>query len=230
MQTNSIMDPLLKQSPSQTEKIPLHILIADDHAIVRIGLKIMIKHINSAINIEEAVDGKSVIQKLKSGTFDLLILDINMPRTESFSLTGYLLKEFPALKILVFTINQELLFAKRFLKLGAHGYMTKKSGEPEIRQAIQKILEGQIYVSDLLSEIISNDLINHREDNPFEQLSDREFEVVLQILKGYTVSEIAETLHVNRSTVGTHKSRILNKLGLSNTLELHSVAKKHNIL
>ena len=230
MQTNSIMDPLLKQSPSQTEKIPLHILIADDHAIVRIGLKIMIKHINSAINIEEAVDGTSVIQKLKSGTFDLLILDINMPRTESFSLTGYLLKEFPALKILVFTINQELLFAKRFLKLGAHGYMTKKSGEPEIRQAIQKILEGQIYVSDLLSEIISNDLINQKEDNPFERLSDREFEVVLQILKGYTVSEIAETLHVNRSTVGTHKSRILNKLGLSNTLELHSVAKKHNIL
>jgi len=224
------MDPLLKQPPSQFEKKSLHILIADDHAIVRIGLKIMIRHINSGIYMEEAVDGNSVIQKLKSGTFDLLILDINMPRTESFSLTGYLLKEFPALKILVFTINQELLFAKRFLKLGAHGYMIKKSGEPEIRQAIEKILDGQIYVSDLLSEIISNDLINQKEDNPFERLSDREFEVVLQILKGYTVSEIAETLHVNRSTVGTHKSRILNKLGLSNTLELHSVAKKHNIL
>ena len=208
----------------------LNILIADDHAIVRIGLKIMIKHINSEINIEEAGDGKSVIQKLKSGTFDLLILDIHMPRTEPFSLTGYLLKEFPALKILLFTINKELLFAKRFLKLGVHGYIIKQSGESEISNAIQKILEGQVYISDLLSEIISNDLINHKNDNPFEQLSDREFEVVLQILKGHSVSEIAETLHLNKSTVGTHKSRILNKLGLSNTLELHSLAKQYNVL
>lgn len=208
----------------------LNILIADDHAIVRIGLKIMIRQINSEINIEEAGDGKSVIQKLKSGTFDLLILDINMPLTEPFSLTGYLLKEFPALKILVFTINKELLFAKRFLKLGVHGYIIKQSGESEVRNAIQKILEGQVYISDLLAEIISNDVIKHTVNNPFEQLSDREFEVVLQILKGYSVNEIADTLHLNKSTVGTHKSRILNKLGLSNALELHSLAKQHNVL
>lgn len=224
------MDLILTQSLPQTEKKTVNILIADDHSIVRIGLKIMIRNIDSKINTEEAADGKSVIQKLKSETFDLLILDINMPRTESFSLTGYLLKEFPALKILLFTINQELFFARRFLKLGAHGYLIKQSGEPEIMRAIQKILEGHVYISDLLSEIITNDLINHKQDNPFEQLSDREFEVVLQILKGYSVSEIAETLHLNKSTVGTHKSRILNKLGLTNTLALLSLAKKHNIL
>jgi two-component system invasion response regulator UvrY len=214
----------------QTEKRPLNILIADDHSIVRIGLKIMIRQMDSEIRTEEAADGESVIRKLKSGAFDLLILDINMPRTESFSLTGYLLKEFSPLKILLFTINQELIFAKRFLKLGVHGYIIKQSGEPEIRQAIQKILEGQVYVSDMLSELISNDLINPAEANPFEALSDREFEVVLQMLKGYSVSEIAETLHLNRSTIGTHKSRILHKLRLSNTLQLLSVAKQYNIM
>jgi two-component system, NarL family, invasion response regulator UvrY len=221
---------MLNPSLSQTKKRPISILIADGHSIVRIGLKIMIRQIHSEIRTEEAADGESVIRKLKSGSFDLLILDINMPRTESFSLTGYLLKEFSSLKILLFTISHEPIFAKRFLKLGVHGYMTKQAGEPEIRQAIQRLLEGQAYISDLLAGLISNDLIYPNKDNPFERLSDREFEVVLQILKGRSASEIAETLHLNKSTFATHKSRILHKLRLSSTLELLSLARQHNIL
>lgn len=214
----------------QAEKAALNILVADDHSIVRLGLKILIRNIHSEVNIEEAMDGESVISKLQSAPFDLLILDINMPHTESFSLTSHLIKEFPTLKILIFTMNQEVLFAKRFLRLGASGYMTKHSKEPEIRYAIQQILDGQVYISDHLSRIISDDLINNKKSNPFEELTDREFEVILQILRGYSISEIAETLHINNSSVGTHKSRIMNKLGLSHPMELFSLARLHNIL
>jgi two-component system invasion response regulator UvrY len=153
-----------------------------------------------------------------------------MPNTESFSLTSYLIKEFPTLKILIFTMTQEIFFAKRFLRLGVYGYMTKQSKEAEIKYAIQQILDGHIYISNLLSTIISDDLINNKKSNPFEDLTDREFEVILQILKGSTISEIAETLHINKSSVGTHKSRIMNKLKLSNTMELVSLARLHNIL
>jgi two-component system invasion response regulator UvrY len=224
------MNPILNPFSSRTENRPINILIADDHSIVRIGLKVLIHQLNSEIKVDEAADGESVIRKLKSGAFDLLILDINMPKTESFSLTGYLLKEFPRLKILLFTITRELIFVKRFLKLGVHGYVIKQSGRPEIVQAIQQISDGEVYLSDLLSAAISDDLVNHKEDNPFEALSDREFEVVLQILKGYSLSEIAETLHLNRSTVGTHKSTILHKLRLSNSLDLLNLARQYNIL
>ena len=214
----------------QVEKTTLNILVADDHSIVRLGLKMLIRSINNRFNIEEAIDGESVIGKLKSARFDLLILDINMPNTESFSLTSYLIKEFPTLKILIFSMTQEAFFAKRFLRLGVRGYITKQSKEPEIRYAVQQIIDGQIYISDLLSTIISDDLMNDKKSNPFEDLTDREFEVILQILKGSSISEIAETLHINKSSVGTHKSRILNKLRLSNTMELLSLARLHNIL
>jgi two-component system, NarL family, invasion response regulator UvrY len=220
----------MNQYPHQTEKETLNILLADDHTIVRLALKTLVRNMYSEANVEEAENGESITRKLKSASFDLLVLDINMPNTEPFSLATYLLKEFPALKILIFTINQELLFAKRFLKLGVHGYMIKESREPEIRIALQKILDGENYISEWLADAISNDLINPEKGNPFEALSEREFEVALQILKGYTVNEIAGILHVNASTIGTHKSRLLHKLGLSNKIELLNLAREFHII
>ena len=174
-----------------------NILIADDHSIVRAGLKLLISSSIQNVTTDEAEDGEAVIGKMKSAPFDLLILDINMPHTESFSLTTYLLKEYPGLKIIIFTMNQELFFAKRFLKIGAHGYLNKYSKESEIKYAIQKVLGGKRYISDNLAEILSGDLTKKPKDNPFEDLSDREFEVVLQMLKGSSVSEIANTLSLH---------------------------------
>jgi two-component system invasion response regulator UvrY len=221
-------------STPESSKLPRKkkycILVADDHAIVRYGLRIMIKNLDSDIDVDEATDGKSTIAKLKSGTFDLLVLDINMPHTESFSLSAYLLREFPSVKVLIFTVNPELIFAIRFLRLGVHGYLLKNSDEPEIMDAIRAMMAGDIYIGSSLSNAISAELISSRSNNPFDSLSDREFEVTLQILKGYSVSEIAETLHLNRSTVGTHRSRIMKKLGVKNAIELISMAKKYNIL
>jgi two-component system invasion response regulator UvrY len=207
-----------------------NILIADDHSIVRAGLKLLINSSIRDVSIDEAEDGEAVIKKMKSAPFDLLILDINMPHTESFSLTAYLLKEYPGLKIIIFTMNQEVFFAKRFLKIGAHGYLNKYSKEAEIKYAIQKVLSGKRYISDNLAEILSGELTRKKKDNPFEDLSDREFEVVLQMLKGSSVSEIANTLSLHKSTVGTHKTRILDKLKISNTVELINLARLYEII
>lgn len=190
----------------------------------------MVKNLDNDIDVDEAIDGKSIIAKLKTGKCDLLILDINMPHTESFSLSGYLLKEFPLLKVLIFTVNPALIFAMRFLRLGVHGYLLKASDEPEIIAAIRAVRAGDIYVGSSLSNAISAELISPQSNNPFDRLSDREFELTLQILKGYSVSEIAETLHLNRSTVGTHRSRIMKKLDIKNAIELISMAKKYNII
>jgi two-component system invasion response regulator UvrY len=208
------------------------ILIADDHSIVRYGLKLIVKNVDNDIDIDvdEAVDGKTIIAKLKTGVFNLLILDINMPHTESFSLSGYLLKEFPALKVLIFTVNPELIFAMRLLRLGVHGYLLKASDEPEIVAAIRTVMAGDKYISSSLSNAIATELISSQSQNPFDKLSDREFELTLQILKGYSVAEIAETLHLNTSTVGTLRSRVMKKLGITNAIELIHMAKKHNII
>src|ERR1700722_15520997 len=162
------------------------ILIADDHAIVRYGVKLMVKKVDIDIDVDEAIDGKTIIAKLKTGIFNLLILDINMPHTESLSLSAYLLKEFPSLKVLIFTVNPELIFAMRFLRLGVHGYLLKASDEPEIMDAIRAVMAGDVYVSLSLSNAIAAELINSQSQNPFNSLSDREFELTLQILKGYS--------------------------------------------
>jgi two-component system invasion response regulator UvrY len=206
------------------------ILIADDHAIVRYGLRLIVKNVDTDIDVDEAIDGKTIIAKLKTGMFNLLILDINMPHTESFSLSGYLLREFPSLKVLIFTVNPELIFAMRFLRLGVHGYLLKASDEPEIMAAIRAVMAGDKYVSLSLSNAIAAELINSQSQNPFNSLSDREFELTLQILKGYSVPEIAETLHLNTSTVGTHRSRVMKKLGITNAIELIHIATKYNII
>src|SRR5580658_9599131 len=207
-----------------------NILIADDHSIVRAGLKLLISSSIRDISIDEAEDGEAVIKKMKTEHFDLLILDINMPHTESFSLTAYLLKEYPGLKIIIFTMNQEVFFAKRFLKIGAHGYLNKNSKETEIKYAIKKVLSRTRYSSDNIDQTFYSEITKKLKDNPFENLSDREFDVVLQMLKGSSVSEIANTLSLHKSTVGTHKTRILDKLKISNTVELINLARLYEII
>ena len=223
------MNPL-NQSVVTGETRTIRILIADDHSIVRVGLSVLIRNIANNVHIEEATDGDEVVKALRSASFDLLVLDMNMPNTESFSLTRYLRKEFPLLKILIFTINKEVFFAKRCLRLGVHGYVIKQGGEAEVKDAISTILRGYTYFSDTLIAIVSSELIGATRHNPFERLSDREFELVLQLLKGHTVSEVAGTLHMTESTVRTHKSRIMKKLKLSGPLSLMDLARQHSII
>jgi len=225
LQTNCIMRSILLP-----HKEPYRILVADDHVIVRIGLKQIISSLDHHLHIDEASDGASVIAKLNTGNFDLLILDINMPDTESLSLSAWLLKEFPLLRIIIFTMSQEPPFAIRFLKMGVHGYLLKESGETEIQSAIRTVMQGNVYVGDWLAQAISEEQVTPGAKTPFDALSNRELEVTLQILQGHTFRKISEILHLDRSTIGTHKSRIMKKLGVSSTIELINLARTHGII
>jgi len=212
-----------------TSQDPLSVLLADDHLIVRIGLKNVIGRIDPAIRVDEVTSAESVISKLNSRNYHLLILDINMRHAEPFSLVTSIRRQFPALRVLIFTTTNELIFATRFLRLGVSGYLLKQSGEAETLTALTSLLSGKIYISDSLSRLMAGQSIGIK-PNPFESLTNREFEVVLQLLKGNSTAVIARELHMNKSTVGTHKNRIMRKLKVSTLVGLLERARESKIV
>lgn len=209
---------------------PFSVLLADDHAVVRMGLKTLITGIDKYARLYEIGGGKDIIAKLKGREFDMLILDINMRQMESFSLIAYIRRAYPSLRILIFTMNDELHFATRFLRRGVRGYLHKQTEEAEILAAYTAIRSGKTYISDSLTRRISGQVQDKGGATPFDLLSDREFEVILQILGGNSPEEISRVLHLNKSTIGTHKCRIFRKLKVRSMVELMELAKASGLL
>jgi two-component system invasion response regulator UvrY len=205
------------------------VLLADDHAIVRIGLRILIEKLDPTIQVDEASDIDTMIVKLKSRIFDLLILDINMRHAESFRLIGLIRRDFPSVHVLIYTVNNELILATRFLRSGIRGYLLKESDEAEVLSALTTIMAGKVFISDSLARQLA-DQKSSAHIHPFDTLSNREFEVVLQWIKGNPTAEIAGILHLNASTIRTHKNRIMKKLSVSNTIELLNLARDYRLL
>ena len=208
---------------------PHRILIADDHAIVRKGLKIVVNELFPDSICDEACNGDDIFFLIKKTHYSLLILDINMPFTDSVALVSNLLVYQKETKILVFSMNAEDLYAKRFLKLGAMGYLHKESKPEEIKKAIQTVLEGKIYMSQQLNDKLMNEMLKESNANPFEKLSDRELEIVRYFLLGYSVTDIKKTLNIHASTIGTYKMRLFEKLKVKNALELSKLAVLYNM-
>jgi two-component system invasion response regulator UvrY len=204
-------------------------LVADDHAIVRMGLKTLIKDLRPFAQVEEAVDGDTVAALVKKNDYDMLIMDINMPGTDAMTLICNLLAFKEKIRILVFSMNSEILYAKRLLKLGVLGYLDKESPADEIRQAIEAVLNGQLYMSPDLRQYMYEDMVNKKTDNPFEKLSNREIQIAKYLLLGYSVSDIRKTLNLHSSTIGTHKLRFFEKLNVKSVFELGELAKLYQI-
>jgi two-component system invasion response regulator UvrY len=224
------MKPPKTRMAAPLPDLPYSVLLADNHAVVRMGLKALIGNMDKNVVIYEAAGGTDIVAKLKSRPFNLLIIDINMRQMESFSLIGYLRRAFPSLDVLIFTMNNELLFATRFLRRGVKGFLHKQTNEEEIMAAYMALRTGKAYISDALTRRLSGSIFDNAILTPFEKLTDREFEVILQILGGNTPEQISKTLHLNKSTVGTHKCRILKKLKVQNTIELLELAKRHGLI
>ena len=224
------MKPTKIQAASRVPEAPFTVLLADDHAVVRMGLRTLISSIDKYARLYEVGGGKDIIAKLKGRQFDMLILDINMRQMESFSLIAYIRRAFPSLRILIFTMNDELHFATRFLRRGVSGYLHKQTEEAEILAAYAAVRSGKTYISDALTRRISGQVPDKGEATPFDLLSDREFEVILQILGGNSPEEISKVLHLNKSTIGTHKCRIFRKLKVQSTVELMELAKVSGLL
>jgi len=198
----------------------IRVLIADDHAIVRKGLRQIVKEQAAYMEVEEAVDGQEVLEKIMVGVWDVLVLDISMPKRSGLDILQEVRHSRPRLPVLVLSVHPEEQYAVRVLKAGAAGYMNKDCALDELVQAIQKVVGGGKYVSSTLAERLAFELSGQTDKLPHETLSDREFSVLLLIGAGRSVSEIAAELALSVKTVSTYRARILEKLNLHSNAEM----------
>lgn len=207
----------------------IRILIADDHAIVRKGLRQIVREQAAQMDIDEAADGPTVLEKVGKGNIDVLVLDISMPGRNGLDILQEVKHLQPSLPILILSMYPEEQYAIRVLKAGAAGYMNKDAAPDELVPAIQKIARGGKYMSQSLAELLLFDVTGQSGKLPHETLSDREYTVLLRIGAGKTVSEISDELTLSVKTVSTYRARILEKLNLRNNAELIRYVVDHNL-
>lgn len=207
-----------------------NILIADDHSLVRSGLRLVLGNMTISTDISEAWDAKTVMDRLKEKIFDLILLDIQMPATDPVVLMHWIQNFHPYTKILIVSQNPEHIYGKRFLQLGADGFVSKTAPDDEMIKAITQVLNGNKYVSEELSQAMLQTMISGAQANPFDQLSQREFQVVMCLAKGYTINEVCDMLQVQYSTAHTHKRRAFEKLNVTDNKALAQLAGAYDLL
>jgi DNA-binding NarL/FixJ family response regulator len=208
----------------------ISILIADDHAILRRGLKEILRGELESATFDEAGTAQQVLAQVHSRVWDLVILDISMPGRSGLDLLRDLQQLRPELPVLVLSMHPEDQYATRVLKAGAAGYMNKETAPKELVKAVRKVLAGGRYVSAALAEKLAADLSADAARLPHEKLSHREFEVLRMIASGKTVSQIAEELHLSVTTVSTHRARMLEKMGMENNADLMRYALHNRLI
>ncbi|MFN8441885.1 MAG: response regulator transcription factor [Caldilineaceae bacterium] len=207
----------------------IRVLIADDHAIVRKGLRQIAKEQATGIEVDEAENGQEVIEKVQVNSYDVLVLDISMPGRNGLDILQEVRHSTPKLPVLILSMHPEEQYAIRMLKSGASGYLTKDCAPDQLVPAIQKIARGGKYVSDTLAERLLFDLTGESNQKPHELLSDREYSVLLLIGQGKTPTEIADQMVLSVKTVSTYRTRILEKLNLQSTAELIRYVVENNL-
>jgi DNA-binding NarL/FixJ family response regulator len=206
------------------------VVIADDHAIVREGLKRILGDAGGFEVVGEAADGGQVMELVREADFDLLVLDLSMPGRSGMELIKLAKAQKPRVRILVLSMHQENQYAVRAIKAGASGYLTKESAPAELAQALRKIAAGGAYVSaEVAQQLALGAMPGAQEAAPHEALSGREFEVLQQLAAGRSVTEIAQGLSLSVKTVSTHKANLMHKLGLHNPSDLVRYAIRHGL-
>ena len=208
----------------------LKILIADDHPVFRRGLKQIIAETTDMVVAGEATNGWEVLSKVRTGDYDLVLLDISMPGKDGMDVLTQLKNERPALLVLMVSMHPEEQYAVRALKAGASGYLTKESAPDELIVAIRKVSTGGKYVSSALAERLAALLQEDAEALPHEALSSREYQVMCMIASGKTLKEIAGELSLSIKTISTYRSRILEKMKMRNNAELIHYAVKNRLV
>jgi len=208
------------------------VLLADDHSIIRDGIGRYIKQIIPHSIIEEAFDGDSAFEKIKRNNYSIIILDINMPGTDSFTLVRNIMAIKPESRILIFSMNPEELYAKQLLHLGVLGYLNKAAFTDEIKQAIENVLNNKTYLSPAFPHEFAETPPAKDTDNknPFDLLSRKEFEIAKHLLKEESVDEIASFFYLDISTVLNQKELIFEKLQCNNIAEMKEMSALHNFL
>jgi two-component system, NarL family, invasion response regulator UvrY len=198
----------------------MKVLIADDHAIVRRGLKQILADEYETLAVGEAQNGEEVLNLAGEQDWDIVVLDLSMPGKNGLEVLKELKQTRPQIPVLILTGHAESLYAVRGFKAGAAGYMTKESAPEHLIEAVQKVLSGGKYITPALAEALADSLGVDPEKLPHEDLSDREYQVLLMIASGKAVGQIAGELSLSVTTVSTYRARILEKMRLRNNAEL----------
>jgi len=207
----------------------IRVLIADDHAMVRDGLRYLLTRAGHFEIAGDAADGPSIIALARVQSADVLILDLSMPGRNGLDIIKQLRDEHPHLKILVLTMHAEQQYAKRAFAAGASGYMTKEAAREELVVAVTRVAGGGIYVSVPMAERLARDLSSPVAAQPHERLSDREFDVLRRLVEGHSVNNIALQLSISAKTVSTYKARILEKMQMQSDAMLVRYAVQHKL-
>lgn len=208
----------------------IKVLVADDHTLVRKGLKQILLDTKDIESVDEARDGKETINKVGKKDYDLVLLDISLPGRSGIDVLKQLKSLKPKLPVLILSMHPEEQYAVRSLRAGASGYLTKESAPDELIHAIHKVARGGKYITSSLAERLAGEIGPSTEKPLHETLSDREYQVMCMIASGKTVKDIAEELNLSVKTISTHRARILRKMHMDNNAQLTHYAIKHNLV
>jgi DNA-binding NarL/FixJ family response regulator len=206
------------------------VLIADDHAVVRTGLRQFLEESGRILEIDEAGTGQQTLDPLRTKRFDLLILDINMPDRGGLDILRNVRASFPDTRVLIVSGFPERQYAVNVLRAGASGYLSKESAPEELLKAVHLVLSGHRYVSSMLAEQLANELDSDVDTPLHASLSEREFQIFCKLANGRTVSEIARELCLSVKTISTYRTRVLDKMSLRSNSDITSYALKNGLI
>ncbi len=209
------------------------IALADDHKIVRDGIKTMLESQPEIEVVAEASDGNEILEKLNNRTVDLVIMDINMPEKDGIQATKEIKDKHPHVKVLALTMSNDDLHIRQMIQAGASGYIMKSAGRKDLKNAIDTIMSGKHYFSDEATQSIMMDLVKGKGKSTTMDavhITDRELEILELIVQEYTNQEIAEKLFISSRTVDAHRRNLLQKTGARNTAGLVKYAFQHNLI
>jgi DNA-binding NarL/FixJ family response regulator len=208
----------------------IKVLLADDHAVVRQGLKQILAEIPEVGAVGEASTGEDALMQVRNEQWDVLVLDMSMPGRGGLDVLKDVRRERPQTKVLVLSMHPEDQFAVRMLKAGASGYLTKDTAPDELVAAVRKLLTGGKYISSTLAEKLAFDMDRDTDKPLHEALSDREFQVLRMMAAGRTVQQIADELMLSAKTISTYRARILEKLNLKSNAEMIHYAIQNRLI
>jgi two-component system invasion response regulator UvrY len=208
----------------------IRIIVADDHPVVRAGIKEILAEDAALEVVDEAGSGYELLRKLRAHDFDVIVLDISMPGIDGLDTLQRIRTEKPGARVLILTIHPEARYAVRCLRMGADGYLTKGSAPDELINAIKRISQGRKYISLSLAEELTYELDPDSGKLPHQSLSDREYQVMLMIASGKPLKEIAAELSLSVKTVSTYRARVLEKMKLGNNSQLILYAIRNQLI
>lgn len=207
----------------------IRVLIADDHAIVRQGLRAILSDTEDLIVAGEAEDGAETLLLARQMGWDVCLLDVSMPNRNGIDTLKQLKKEFPRSPVLILSMHPEEQYAVRALKAGASGYLTKQSAPEQLVTAIRQVAQGKKFLSPAVAAQLADAILDTGDQLPHQRITDREYQVLTLIASGKTLTQIADQLNLGVATVSTYRARLLEKMGLRNTAELIRYGLEHGL-